>query len=230
MESQKVESLEEASTVWYSEEESWYLRIVYMEIGAVYRSSQRLLIPHSFFFKSQSTIILFLWPSKVLSCHSWMHASSMGFHRLQGGEQLPEPWPGRVPVSSHTHFMMSENLNIWSHFLWYLSKVCYARRKAVNQQWLRQPGEPGMSGLMGITGLHVGEVTYCMPRQESGANSDGWIFHMEHEDNGAACGQQTIISKSTLTTYTRFHGKWSNDMLLEKDYLYLKGESGSKCH
>ena len=36
MESQKVESLEKASTVWYSEEESWYLRIVYMEIGALF--------------------------------------------------------------------------------------------------------------------------------------------------------------------------------------------------
>ena len=36
MESQKVESLEKASTVWYSEEESWYLRIVYTEIGALF--------------------------------------------------------------------------------------------------------------------------------------------------------------------------------------------------
>lgn len=36
MESQKVESLEKASTMWYSEEESWFLRIVYMEIGALF--------------------------------------------------------------------------------------------------------------------------------------------------------------------------------------------------
>ena len=153
-----------------------------------------------------------------------------GVSQAPRGEQLPKPWPGRVPASSHTHFMMPENLNIWSHFLWYLSKVCYARRKAVNQQRLRQPGEPGMSGLMGWQVCTLVRLLTACPVRSQGQSSDGWIFHLEHEDNGATSGQQTIISKSTLTTYTRLHGKWSNDMLLEKDYLYLKGESGSKCH
>lgn len=56
----------------------------------------------------------------------------------------------------------------------------------------------------------VDKVRYCMSNQGPGQHSDGWIFHVTHKDHGDTCGQQTIISKSILTTYTRFHGKWSN--------------------
>lgn len=54
MESQKGDSLENASAVWYFEKESWYMRTVYMEIGAVFTGYlSNCSFPHCFYHNLQ---------------------------------------------------------------------------------------------------------------------------------------------------------------------------------
>lgn len=112
----KVYSLEKAVAAWYLKQEAVYENCLYGNRIYVYRLPQRLLIPLIFFFKSQFTIILFLWSSKVMStpsCPPWTRAYKCGISQVMTERAATQAltWKCNCTQLHPFYYVWSEALN-----------------------------------------------------------------------------------------------------------------------
>lgn len=178
---------------------------LYVNTVCVYKLLKRQF--HSLQFLITICIILFLWPSKMISCHMepLAHAFSMEFYRWWREDSYLDVEVHLYPTTTillHLKLYILEVI-----FLNNLSKIHLVRRKDVN---LHKPVQSRTRGLRGMMSSQAGEVSYFIPCQ--GPQAKQWrIFpHRGSKGSGDSSGQPVFISKSTLTTDSRCHGKGAN--------------------